>query len=37
MGIARIFNTYGPRLSPGDGRVVFNYVVQALGCLESPP
>ncbi|HLK45277.1 MAG TPA: NAD-dependent epimerase/dehydratase family protein, partial [Acidimicrobiales bacterium] len=25
-----IFNTYGPRLSPGDGRVVSNFVVQAL-------
>ena len=30
MGIARIFNTYGPRLSPGDGRVVSNFIVQAL-------
>jgi dTDP-glucose 4,6-dehydratase len=29
-GIARIFNTYGPRLAPGDGRVVSNFVVQAL-------
>ncbi|MHB1584698.1 MAG: UDP-glucuronic acid decarboxylase family protein [Acidimicrobiales bacterium] len=28
--IARIFNTYGPRLAPGDGRVVSNFVVQAL-------
>lgn len=28
--IARIFNTYGPRLSPGDGRVVSNFIVQAL-------
>lgn len=28
--IARIFNTYGPRLSEGDGRVVSNFVVQAL-------
>jgi dTDP-glucose 4,6-dehydratase len=28
--IARIFNTYGPRLRPGDGRVVSNFVVQAL-------
>ena len=26
----RIFNTYGPRLSPGDGRVVSNFIVQAL-------
>ena len=28
--IARIFNTYGPRMSPSDGRVVSNFVVQAL-------
>ena len=28
--IVRIFNTYGPRLSPGDGRVVSNFIVQAL-------
>ena len=28
--IARIFNTYGPRLSPGDGRAVPNFIVQAL-------
>ncbi len=28
--IARIFNTYGPRMSPGDGRVVSNFIVQAL-------
>lgn len=28
--IARIFNTYGPRMSPEDGRVVSNFVVQAL-------
>lgn len=28
--IARIFNTYGPRLDPGDGRVVSNFVAQAL-------
>ena len=28
--IARIFNTYGPRTHPGDGRVVSNFVVQAL-------
>ena len=28
--IARIFNTYGPRMSPDDGRVVSNVVVQAL-------
>jgi dTDP-glucose 4,6-dehydratase len=30
VGIARIFNTYGPRLRPGDGRVVSNFVSQAL-------
>jgi dTDP-glucose 4,6-dehydratase len=30
VGIARIFNTYGPRLAPGDGRVVSNLIVQAL-------
>ncbi len=28
--IARIFNTYGPRLGAGDGRVVSNFIVQAL-------
>ena len=28
--VARIFNTYGPRMDPGDGRVVSNFVVQAL-------
>ena len=28
--VARIFNTYGPRLCPGDGRVVSNFIVQAL-------
>ena len=28
--IARIFNTYGPRMSPGDGRVVSSFIVQAL-------
>jgi len=31
VALARIFNTYGPRLAPGDGRVVSNFVVQALG------
>ena len=30
VGIVRIFNTYGPRLAPGDGRVVSNFLVQAL-------
>jgi dTDP-glucose 4,6-dehydratase len=30
VGIARIFNTYGPRLAPRDGRVVSTFIVQAL-------
>ena len=30
VGIARIFNTYGPRLRPSDGRVVSNFLVQAM-------
>ncbi len=29
--IVRIFNTYGPRMLPNDGRVVSNFIVQALG------
>jgi len=32
--VARIFNTYGPRMHPNDGRVVSNFIVQAL--LGSP-
>jgi UDP-glucuronate decarboxylase len=28
--VARIFNTYGPRMHPNDGRVVSNFVLQAL-------
>jgi len=32
--IFRIFNTYGPRLSPGDGRVVSNFISQ---CLKNEP
>src|ERR1041385_1231731 len=32
--IARIFNTYGPRMLPNDGRVVSNFVVQ---CLQDQP
>jgi UDP-glucuronate decarboxylase len=28
--VARIFNTYGPRMHPDDGRVVSNFIVQAL-------
>jgi dTDP-glucose 4,6-dehydratase len=30
IGIVRIFNTYGPRLDPTDGRVVSNFICQAL-------
>jgi dTDP-glucose 4,6-dehydratase len=30
VAIARVFNTYGPRVKPGDGRVVSNFLVQAL-------
>ena len=30
VAIARVFNTYGPRLKPGDGRVVSNFLVQAI-------
>ncbi len=29
--IMRIFNTYGPRMAPNDGRVVSNFIIQALG------
>jgi UDP-glucuronate decarboxylase len=29
--VARIFNTYGPRMHPADGRVVSNFIIQALG------
>ncbi len=28
--VMRIFNTYGPRMHPNDGRVVFNFIIQAL-------
>jgi dTDP-glucose 4,6-dehydratase len=30
--LVRIFNTYGPRLHPGDGRVISNFMMQALHC-----
>ena len=30
--IIRIFNTYGPNMRPDDGRVVSNFIVQALNC-----
>jgi UDP-glucuronate decarboxylase len=30
VSVARIFNTYGPRMQPNDGRVVSNFIVQAL-------
>lgn len=29
-GMVRIFNTYGPRMNPADGRVIINFLVQAL-------
>jgi len=32
--IVRIFNTYGPRLRPGDGRVISNFILQ---CLRGEP
>ena len=28
--VVRIFNTYGPRIHPSDGRVVSNFIIQAL-------
>ena len=28
--VARIFNTFGPRMHPSDGRVVSNFIIQAL-------
>ena len=28
--VMRIFNTYGPRMVPNDGRVISNFIVQAL-------
>ena len=30
--LVRIFNTYGPRLHPSDGRVISNFIMQALRC-----
>ena len=32
--VARIFNTYGPRMHPNDGRVVSNFIVQALSNID---
>ena len=32
--VARIFNTYGPRMLPNDGRVVSSFIVQALTCQD---
>jgi UDP-glucuronate decarboxylase len=32
--VVRIFNTYGPRMHPNDGRVVSNFIVQALANRE---
>ena len=34
--VLRIFNTYGPRMHPNDGRVVSNFIMQALKGEESP-
>jgi dTDP-glucose 4,6-dehydratase len=34
--VVRIFNTYGPRMRPRDGRVVSNFIVQALKGVPSP-
>ena len=34
--VARIFNTYGPRMHPNDGRVISNFILQALGETPSP-
>ena len=34
--VVRIFNTYGPRMHPNDGRVVSNFVVQALRGQDIP-
>jgi len=28
--VARIFNTFGPRMNPYDGRVVSNFIIQAI-------
>ena len=30
VGVVRIFNTYGPRMRPHDGRVVSSFITQAL-------
>ena len=35
--VARIFNTYGPRMHPNDGRVVSNFIVQALRTTSRSP
>ena len=35
--VARIFNTYGPRMHPDDGRVVSNFIVQALTRRDRSP
>ena len=34
--VARIFKTYGPRMHPNDGRVVANFILQALRGSPSP-
>ncbi len=32
--VARIFNTFGPRMHPNDGRVVSNFIIQVRGFLS---
>ena len=32
--VARIFNTFGPRMHPNDGRVVSNFIIQVRECQE---
>ena len=31
--VARIFNTFGPRMHPNDGRVVSNFIIQVIICV----
>jgi len=33
--VARIFNTYGPRMNLDDGRVVSNFIAQAIRCVPT--
>jgi len=32
--VARIFNTFGPRMHPNDGRVVSNFIIQVRPCMR---